>query len=118
MDVKVITRIDSTAKSAAISKYSPDRQGGERGRRQQSSDSYKPKPEKREAGGFDEFFASTAKRPNDSLSEFELLLKKIWEDNTKMQESAKALEQPAAVAPPESTWILGISGNYRPIIRK
>lgn len=116
MNAKMITPIDSTAKSAEISKYSPDRQSRESGRRQQSPDSYKPKPEKKEADSIDKFFASAAKRPDCELSDFELLLKKVWEDNTRMQESAKAIEQ--AAPPPVNTWIWGISSNYRPIIKK
>lgn len=120
MDVKAIKPIDGMVKSAAISKYSSDRQGGESGRRQKSSDSYKPKPEKKEPYGLDKFFAGTAKRPNNELSEFELLLKKMWEDNNRMQESAKALEATAAAAETsiENTWVWGMYSGYRPVINK
>lgn len=114
---KVIKPIDGAARSAAVSKYSSDRQGRERGREQQFSDSCKPKVEKKEAGSLDKFFASDSKKSTGTASEFERLLRKVWEDNIKMQESAKALEQtPADFA--EVAYIMGINSTYRPIIKK
>lgn len=119
MDLKIIKPVDSTAKSAAISKYSPDREGGNSGQRQQPPDSYRPKTEKKELSDFDKFFAGTAKKSTNEVSEFELLLKKAWEENNRMQESAKALDQTAnATINPlalESAWFLGLRGNFRQI---
>lgn len=120
MNLKIITPVGSAAKGASISKYSSDRQGDERGRRQPSPDSYKPKIEQNEADSFEKFFAKPVQKNDNELSDFQRLFRKAWEDNTRMLESAKTLEQAAVPTgnPYDATWIWGMSGGFRPIIKK